>query len=280
MRGIRGAGVLQRGGRVLGAFAATILIVGGCVAGAPSASSDGSGRATAPSPSAGASVSPTTSADGSVAASTVPSPSASAVATGASPDLAEVTCGTDPATSTSTPIVRPRSDGVHVRTTNATGEDRSLQIEDVGGDNAPVGVSETVWQLGPGATRIRCVDTELDAGSDVGWVSLTVVDPNALFRTTRLTCSSTTMLNNDYVEEAAGRKGDPVALTKTVIAGLRASDVVETAGYRQTPEQLVRVVRDGAVVGWLSWGKAMDGGWLLSTTALCGGTGLGMRQTE
>ncbi len=197
----------------------------------------------------------------------------------AAPDLARVVCGTDQMTSLATPVVRPRSDGVHIETTNATSTDRSIDVEEVGGGNAPIGVSETVWQVGPGTTRVRCFDGRADAGADVGWVSLTVIDPVGLYRSAELDCSSSTLGTLDYGAGAPGQQGDPVALTKALVTGLRPADVVETAGYPEATERLVRIVREGAVVAWFGWTEAENGGWLLDTESLCGGTGIGLPST-
>ncbi len=69
-------------------------------------------------------------------------------------------------------------------------------------------------------------------------------------------------------------------LTKAAITGLRPGDIVEAAGYPQAPKRLVRIVRDGEVAAWLGWDKAEDGGWLLESAGFCGGTEIGLRETE
>ena len=213
-----------------------------------------------------------------VAASPAASSAASSAAAslGDLPDVARIQCGSDPLTTVAAPVVRPRADGVHIETTNTTGTDRTIDIEDVGGGNAPSGVSTTVWAIAPGTVRVRCFDPRLDAGSDAGWAVVTVVDQDDLYRPTALQCSGDANVETmDYVEGAKGEVGDPVALTRASLSGLRPSDAVEAGGYPKTAERVVRIVRDGQVLGTISWSPAGDGGWLRVTDTFCNGSGLG-----
>jgi hypothetical protein len=204
----------------------------------------------------------------------------STVSPTSAPDMAQVMCGTDPMTSLSTPVIQPRADGVHLRTTNGTGEDRAIEAEEVGGDDAPVGVSETIWQIGPGTTRVRCFDMQADAGIDVGWVSLAMVDPEGIYRSAELDCAGAIVGSIDYVEGATSEHGDPVILTKAAVIGLLLGDVVEAAGYPEAADRRVRIVRGSRVIAWLGWSRTQDGGWLLDTQAFCSGTGIETRPTE
>lgn len=206
-----------------------------------------------------------------VPSSPAASPSPAAVPT-AAPDLAQVVCGTDPVTSLSTPVVRPRADGVHVRTTNPTGDTRSIQVEDIGGDNAVAGVSESIWQVAPGTVRVRCFDTLLDNGLDVGWVSLTIVDPEGVFQPTTLDCVGDRVREDiDYAANAEGRMGDPVELTKALVTTVRPSDKVESAGYPAAETRLVRVIRDGRAIAIAEWTPAQGGGWSRTGATVCAG---------
>jgi hypothetical protein len=193
----------------------------------------------------------------------------------AAPDVAEITCdGTS--TEVVTPEVVAQPDGVHVRVTNTSSTDLSFQFRG-GGDSAPVGESEFVRSLAPGAVDVRCLDPALDAGIPGGWVFLTVVDPAGIYRAPVLECAGgeTVTGNVDYVEGAAGWTDDPVDITREHAIGVLPTDEVSYAGYpKQAPPQ-VRVVRDGAVVAVFNFFDDGHGGWLMSSYQACSALGIG-----
>jgi hypothetical protein len=183
-------------------------------------------------------------------------------------EVAELTC--DGSTTTLlTPRVAAQPDGVHVRVTNTSSLDLSLQVEGVGGDNAPVGERESVWQLAPGEVRLRCLDPAVDAGSPGGYVTVEVVDPAGLYVSPELGCASVVGMTPEYAEGWMGYQGDPVEAARVLLTGLLEGDVVERAGYPGSTEPIVRIVREGAVVGSVHLRDDGQGGWLLDTLERC-----------
>ena len=73
-----------------------------------------------------------------------------------------------------------------------------------------------------------------------------------------------------YVEDARGSKEDPVRQARKLLKGLRAGDVVQRGGY-PADKGLVRVVRDGQVIGTMTYEDDGHGGWLLVGSTSCGG---------
>jgi hypothetical protein len=196
-------------------------------------------------------------------------PSVEPVAAG----VAELTC--DGSTTTAlTPVVAAQPDGVHVRVTNTSSLDLSLQIEGIGGDNAPVGEHESVLPLAPGEVRLRCVDPASDAGSPGEYVTVEVVDPAGLYVSPELECTSVVGMTPEYPEGWMGYRGDPVEAARVLLTGLLESDVVERAGYPQSSEPIVRIVREGAVVGRVHLREDGQGGWLLDTLERCDDPGI------
>lgn len=189
-------------------------------------------------------------------------------------EVAEVAC--DGSTTTVlTPRVAAQPDGVHVRVTNTSSLDLSLQVEGVGGDNAPVGEHESVWPLAPSEVRLRCLDPAVDAGSPGGYVTVQVVDPAGLYVSPELDCSSVVAMTPEYPEGWMGYQGDPVEAARVLLTGLLEGDVVERAGYPQSSEPVVRIVREGVVVGRVHLREDGQGGWLLDTLERCDQPGIG-----
>jgi hypothetical protein len=188
-------------------------------------------------------------------------------------EVAELTC--DGSTTTLlTPRVAAHPDGVHVRVTNTSSLDLSLQVEGVGGDNAPVGERESVWPVAPGEVRLRCLDPAVDAGSPGGYVTVQVADPAGLYVSPELECTSVVGMTPEYAEGWMGYQGDPVEAARVLLTGLFEGDVVERAGYPESSEPIVRVVREGAVVGRVHLRDDGQGGWLLDTLERCDQSGV------
>ena len=192
------------------------------------------------------------------------------------PDVAEVACDGD-TTQVLTPEVAAQPDGVHLRVTNTSSIDLSLQFRDIGGDNAPVGESDVVWPLAPGTVEVRCLAPALDAGSPEGWVSLMVVDQNGIYHPLALECAGGAVGGSpSYAEGARGWEGDPVDIVREHGIGLLPSDDVSYAGYPNQQQPQVRVVGEGAVVGVFEFFDDGHGGWLMGSYQACGDAGVGL----
>ena len=202
-----------------------------------------------------------------------PPPSPTANATNAAlPDAVEVTC-TATGTTIGTSRVAVQEDGVHFLVRNASGESRGFDIDGVGGENAPDTEGTLVRAVPIGVARIWCGPP---AASEADWISIEVLDPSGFYIPDKVECGSEAVNGSiDYVEGAKGRKGDPVAIARQQITGLRAGDEVGRAGYRRSDAPEVRVVRDGKVVAVATYASDGAGGWLIGDTTACTGTGLG-----
>jgi len=197
------------------------------------------------------------------------------------PQVARIVC--DGITTTVlTPEIRPQPDGVGFEVDNRSNAVLSFEIENFGGGNAPVGV-RTInppdtegadWAVPPGAVHVRCLASSQDVGSDQGWQALTISDPQKIYLPASVECApgdGATIGIMDHVSDATGQQGDPVDLTRTLLAAqLRSGDNVEHAGYPDTVNAKVRVVRDGKVIAVVRWTAAQDGGWLPDETQECG----------
>ena len=253
--------------RELAAFGmAAAMTLGGCAAqpGPTSATTD---RPTDP-PTAIASLPDATAATPGV--TDLASPSQAPTEAAPAPAALDVTCTTT-GTIVATDRVAAQPDGVrfHVRSVEAG---RAFEIDGVGGDNAPSPSGTLVWPLAPGTIRIWCGPSE---PAETDWIAVEVVDPLGIYVPLSLTCSSASHGSIDYAEGARGERGDPVAIARRHLTGLRPGDTVERAGYPATAERKVRVLRDGSIawVGtFISDGK---GGWLLGATDTCAGVDLG-----
>ena len=73
-----------------------------------------------------------------------------------------------------------------------------------------------------------------------------------------------------YVEDDRGSKDSPVWQARKLLTGLRAGDVVQRGGY-PADMGIVRVVRDGQVIGTMRHKDDEDDGWLLLGSISCGG---------
>jgi hypothetical protein len=200
-----------------------------------------------------------------------PSPTAIAT-TAAVPDALDVTC-TPTGTTVGSSRVAVRDDGVHFQVRNTSGESRGFDVDGVGGQNAPDAEGTVVWALPTGVARIWCGPS---AASEADWISVEVVDPSGFYIPDTVEYGSEVVHGStDYTEDAKGRKGDPVAIARQQITGLRAGDQVGRAGYRRSDEPKVRVVRDGKVVAVGTYTSDGAGGWLIGDTTACADAGLG-----
>jgi hypothetical protein len=191
------------------------------------------------------------------------------------PDIARVICRAGEAPPIETPAVKPRRDGVHVRFVNETGKDLTFSIEDPSeggmGADAPLGRSTHVADLHPGTVSIFCYDAYTEDGSEVAQAPLEIVDEDGIWISTRLQCASEFAFSQtvDYVSSARG-KSDPLAAAEEALEGYtQQGDVVEAAGYPDTPERIYRLVRAGNVLANVSVFGDGAGGWLPDTVTGC-----------
>jgi hypothetical protein len=75
---------------------------------------------------------------------------------------------------------------------------------------------------------------------------------------------------SDYGADAKGLRGSPAEVVRKALAGLlEPGDVVERAGYPESAETWVRVVRGGEVAVTVTLTNDGAGGWLVETVNRC-----------
>ena len=191
------------------------------------------------------------------------------------PDVARVICRAGEAPTIETPAVKPQLDGVHVRFVNETGKGLTFSIEDPSeggmGADAPQGTSAQVADLHPGTVSISCYDGYTEDGSEVAQAPLEIVDEDGIWIPTRLQCESEFAFSqtSDYVSGARS-KSDPLAAAEEALDGYtQQGDVVQPAGYPNTPERIYRLVRAGDILANVSLFRDGAGGWLPDTVTGC-----------
>lgn len=167
--------------------------------------------------------------------------------------------------------VRAARDGVHLVIAGTAGYHVGLEHE-TGGDGVSVqGEAQEVVQLiPPGTLAIGCglpADPWPLPGFDVR-----VEDPSGVYRPYALGMGAGGCVSGSasYAAGARGDKAQPVKQARAHLAGLRAGDVVQRAGYPVETGR-VRVVRGGEVIGSLEYEPDGHGGWLLMNSTLCEG---------
>lgn len=148
---------------------------------------------------------------------------------GGPPDVAEVVCGED-GPKLLTPVVRGRSDGVHVRVRNENDFTVAFDFEvtrgdmGAGGAEAPPGTSVQIVPFAAEEVSIGCAPEALDR------VELRVIDPEDVLKAADPDC--TELRSADFVMRLNDRTPrDPVALARRYLRGkgLRQTDHVERA---------------------------------------------------
>lgn len=216
--------------------------------------------------------------------------------TGEVPDVARVTCdGADIVVET--PVVRTQPDGFHVVVRNVGDEPLGLSVRDLGstvegdgnvavsggeggGDNAPPGETTTVWTFPPGTYSFSCSPPiEPGQGGIAGIGTLDVVDPDGHYVPAEIQCANGEAYGSAPAYAvgvgATGFAGDPVQVVRDHVSGLKFDDLVERAGYPESEQPVVRVVRDGVVAGKVTLFDDGQGGWRVSAIEGCGGTQFG-----
>lgn len=172
------------------------------------------------------------------------------------------------------PVVIAQDDGVHVEVVNVGKTALDLTIEhrqdgpQVGESVARAG-SVLVESIPPGSYLVSCGGPSIE---------FTIVDPKDLYVPSVLACDvaggSGTTGSIDYAPDAVGPRGRLVDVARSELRGLRADDQVERAGYPAGAKHLIRVVRDRQTVAALSYADDGQGGWLLTGSRACAGSGL------
>jgi hypothetical protein len=164
------------------------------------------------------------------------------------PDVAELVCGED-GPELLTPVVRGRTDGVHVRVRNDNDFPVEFDFEVTRGDTggggaeAPPGASFQVVPFAAEVVSIGCAPEALDR------VELRVVDPGDELKAADPECKE--LRSGDFATPLRDRTPrDPVALARLSLRGkgLRQTDHVERAVSLAGEFPVVRVVRGGRVV--------------------------------
>ncbi|HET7235037.1 MAG TPA: hypothetical protein VFK59_01235 [Actinomycetota bacterium] len=191
------------------------------------------------------------------------------------PEVAELTCDGEGMVSAASSTVTAQPEGVHLAITNVGSTPVVFSVVGLGGDGVEPGErKETVWQSAPGELGVSCEAEPLDAGGAPSSTVLTIVDPNGYFVPSALECASGEGYGSApaYEEGATGFAGDPVQVVRDHVSGLEYDMQVERAGYPESAEPAIRIVRGDTVIGRVTLFDDGQGGWLPSAIEGCGGT--------
>jgi hypothetical protein len=198
-----------------------------------------------------------------VAALLVFSGLASASSTGGSADVT-VTC-TATGTEVSQLSVTPQRDGVHLAVVNRTG--REMMFDGGGrGFEVPVEGASAVLDLPPGSQTVTCIDPTdpaQDGPSSPGFLARRatfVVADVSFWKPYMPECGPGGL----RVVTADGAfppipRSQLLLQAMLSVRGLRASDIVERAGYPAGPTVHIRTVRDGRVISVAHFGQSGSG---------------------
>jgi hypothetical protein len=193
-------------------------------------------------------------------------------------DVARFTCDASGSITPTHSVVAAQPDGVHVAIGNTGDTPVSFSIEGLGGDGAEPGEhKETVWQIPPGAASVSCSMITDGGSGTTSSATLDVVDPNGLYVPAELGCASSAAYGSsgDYAVGTKGFAGDSVQVARDHVSGLEFDDLIERAGYPESRQPVIRVVRDGAIVGKVTLRDDGSGGWLEDSIEGCSGTQFG-----
>lgn len=185
------------------------------------------------------------------------------------PGLAEIVCRRDGSTELLTPSVDARADGVHVRVENQSGEDVSMN--GLGGDFRQ-GVSEAALSVPPGRVEVACWPYSRHGGPEPSTTPLEVTDSQSHWVRFELECPQDDLIGSsisDYAGGSTGKKGDPVDIVRQAVKGLASSDVLERARYPEQANPVVRIIREGDMVGVAGLTLTEEGGYLLESFSSC-----------
>ena len=181
-----------------------------------------------------------------------------------------VRCG-DGAPELDSDRVRATRDGVRLRITGQKGWTLGMDYAG-GGDGIDLkgGAQEVVRRLPPGDLTLNCGDN--GQAEPLPDRLVRIEDPDGWYRSMAIGNAAGSCVSGEamYVADARGSKESPVLQARKLLQGLRPGDVVQRGGY-PADMGLVRVVRDGQVIGVLRYEEDGHGGWLFGGSALCGG---------
>jgi hypothetical protein len=210
-------------------------------------------------------------------------------ATAAEPaEEARITC--DGATPIArTPVVLTQPDGVHVVLSNPTDETLSFSIERAPADSYEASVSslepgstQLVLTQPPGHVEFWCSSAPKEGQAGVaGIAGFEIVDPDGHYISPELECEGGSAYGSGsaYPAGTTGDRGTPIEVAEARLTGLEPDDVVEIAGYPDASLPVLRIVRDGRVVGRVKLADDGAGRWLLESVEGCAGTSFGWSET-
>jgi hypothetical protein len=188
-------------------------------------------------------------------------------------DVAQVTCGVG-APVLASGRVRAARDGVHFAATGQPGWMLGLEYS-TGGDGIALEQDRTVatFKVPPGDVLLSCA---VPGGSPAPTTPLRIEDPDGWYQAAEIdqAAGSCATGSTEYGPGTKGTKGDPIGLAKKALRGIRPGDVVQRGGY-PADTGIVVVVRDGRVIGRITFQDDSYGGWLLGGSTLCGGLSSG-----
>jgi hypothetical protein len=181
------------------------------------------------------------------------------------PDRARISC-TAIGPRVADPMVRPQPDGVHLVFENPAGAQQydvhPLRWSSGASTGGPLGQGETPTTISapPGELLVSCLG---DHGFVWGRAArLTVVDPSHLWVPTEPSCSD--VRSFDVEDGTPPDQPAPSLIARSVLTGLRDSDLVMKPGYPQTlwTGNLVMVIRGGEPIAAVTQ-YANQGTWIV-----------------
>jgi hypothetical protein len=184
-----------------------------------------------------------------------------------------------------TPMVLTQPDGVHVVLSNPTDETLSFAIRSAPGGSNETSVSslepgsiQLVLTVPPGSVEFSCSAPPEEGQAGVaGLGSFEIVDPGGHYISPEFECEGGSAYGSGsaYPAGTAGDRGTPIEVARARLTGLEPDDAIEIAGYQDSPSPVLRIVRDGTVVGRVTLADDGTGGWLPGSIEGCGGTSFG-----
>ena len=179
------------------------------------------------------------------------------------PDTARVIC-TESGARTSTPQVRPRSDGVHISIDNRS-DKRAFYIRDAdlsdgnhGGELAPHSAEEVVSSFSPGKILVGCFDNSRStpfSEVDGGFAEVEIVDPESLWVPVEPACAVPDRIKWETTVDGEWEESDYEGAAR-IHLGLAESDGFRPAGYPETSWKLgptYSIIRGGEVLAVVSF---------------------------
>lgn len=176
--------------------------------------------------------------------------------------------------------VEARSDGVHIAIENVSDVDLAFQYMTQegggGGDNADRGLTHLVLDdMPPGRLAVRCLGSDLDAGSEKGWAELEIADPHGFWVSPRLECQAGGVSSSaSYAESPAGEPREPVEIAREFFDPQPADEVL-AAGYPSGERRTIILVRDGRTIAAADYvdasfaGGERGSGWIEDGYSAC-----------